>query len=282
VTIGRINVAGRHVAARPELFEVLAHMLEEMCGVHYGAENGEIFASKLAAHARERGHHSLLDYYDRLRSDKPGGVELQKLVEATVVHETFFFRELAPLIELVNGHLREIVCTRGRARVWSAACSTGEEPFTLAMLLADAGLLDQVEIVASDVSTTAIARAMAGQHEERALRDGHPQDRARRYLTATTEGIMVAPRIRDAVRFQVLNLLDDDAVRGLGRFDAILCRNVLIYFRDDRITAMLDRLARSLEPRGLLAVGVTESLYRFGGALVCEQHGSSFFYRSAR
>jgi chemotaxis protein methyltransferase CheR len=166
--------------------------------------------------------------------------------------------------------------------VWSAACSTGEEPFTLAMLLADAGLLDQVEIVASDVSTTAIARATAGQHGERALRDGHPQDCARRYLTVTTEGIMVAPRIRDAVRFQVLNLLDDDAVRGLGQFDAILCRNVLIYFRDDRITAVLDRLARSFEPRGLLAVGVTESLHRFGSALVCEQHGSSFFYRSAR
>jgi chemotaxis protein methyltransferase CheR len=282
VTIGRTNLPERHVATPPELFEILAHLLEEMCGVHYGADDGAIFASKLEAHARERGHHSLLDYYDRLRSDPPGGLELQKLVEATVVHETFFFRELAPLAELVNGHLRETVGTRGRARVWSAACSTGEEPFTLAMLLADAGLLDQVEIVASDVSTTAIARAAAGQHRERALRDGHPQDLARRYLAATIEGIMVAPRIRDAVRFQVVNLLDDDAVRGLGWFDAIVCRNVLIYFRDDRIAAVLDRLARSLEPRGLLVVGVTESLIRFQSALVCEQHGGSFLYRSAR
>jgi chemotaxis protein methyltransferase CheR len=265
----------------PQLFAIFAHLIEQSCGVHYSVKDRAILAAKLEAHALELGHDSLLDYYYRLRYDDPGGLELRKLVEATVVHETYFFRELAPIAQLVKGHLADVIRARGRARVWSAACSTGEEPFTLAMLLDDAGLLDRVELLASDVSASAIARATAGRHGSRALRDGHPAGLTRRYLESVRGELSVASRIRDAVAFSTVNLLDDDAVRRLGRFDAILCRNVLIYFHDDQIVRVVERLARSLEPTGLIAVGVSESLLRFGTALVCEQHGDAFFYRRA-
>jgi chemotaxis protein methyltransferase CheR len=257
-------------------------LIEEVCGVHYEASNRDLLVSKLEAHALDLGYDNLLDYYYWLRYDDAGGLGLQNLVEAIQVHETYFFRELAPLTQLVDGHLTEIVRTRGRARVWSAACSTGEEPFTLAMLLDDRGLLDRVDLVASDISTTAIARARNGQHGGRALRDGHPQDLARRYLEAGSHGISVVPRIRAAVRFLTVNLLDDAAVRQLGRFDAIVCRNVLIYFSDEQSARVVERLARSLAPAGVIAVGVSESLLRHGTALICEERGGSFFYRSAR
>jgi chemotaxis protein methyltransferase CheR len=260
---------------------LFAELLEDASGLHYGVGEREILTSKVEAHALDLGFPSLLDYYYQLRYDDPSGVERAKLIEAMTVHETYFFRELAPMTQLVRGHLADVVREHGRARVWSAACSTGEEPYTLAMLLDDAGILDRVEIVASDISATAVARAMTGRHARRSLRDGHPRDLAARYLEAGSLGVAVRPRIRDAVQFHTINLLDDAAVRQLGRFDAIVCRNVLIYFRDDRVVGVVDRLSRMLRPAGLIAVGVSESLLRFGTVLVCEERGRSFFYRSA-
>jgi chemotaxis protein methyltransferase CheR len=114
----------------------------------------------------------------------------------------------------------------------------------------------------------------------RALRDGYPADLAARYAEIGANGITVAPRIRSAVQFSTMNLVDRVAP-GLGWFDVILCRNVLIYFNDEQILRVIDRLADHLVPDGLIAVGVSESLLRFGTRLVCEERGSSFFYRCA-
>jgi chemotaxis protein methyltransferase CheR len=270
------------VSMSPQLFVLLSSLVEEASGILYGPQDHELFASKVADHALDLGYSSLLDYYYRLRYDDPDGTETRRLIEILLVHETYFFRELTPLVELVDSHIAPIVRTRGRARIWSAACATGEEPFTVAMLLEERGLLDQVEILATDLSAPVIAKAQLGRHSRRALRDGHPVDLATRYLDVSAQGISVAPRIRDAVRFRKLNLIDREAVERLGSFDAILCRNVLIYFRDQRVLSVVETLANSLTSDGLLAVGVSESLLRFGTSLECEERGGAFFYRKAR
>jgi chemotaxis protein methyltransferase CheR len=264
-----------------QLFAVLAELVERASGLHYAAADRELFTSKLVAHAAERGHDAVLDYYYRLRYDDPHGAELARLIEALLVHETYLFRELVALVALVDLHIAPIVRTRKRARVWSTACSTGEEPYALAMLLDDRGVLDAVEIVATDLSAAAIRRAREGKLGRRALRDGYPAELAARYTEACADGITVAPRIRDAVQFSTLNLVDP-APPQLGLFDVILCRNVLIYFREDQILRVIDRLADHLARDGLLAVGVSESLLRFGTRLVCEERGGVYFYRSAR
>jgi chemotaxis protein methyltransferase CheR len=258
-----------------------ADLIEETCGVHYRPDDRTILASKVEAHALSRGHANVRAYYERLRYHDPGGRELHALLEAILVHETYFFREVAPLVEVVDGHLDAIIRKRGRARVWSAGCATGEEPLTLAMLLDDRGLLDKVQLIASDVSTTAIARAATGQYGSRALRDGHPRALADRYLQPSGNTVTVAPRIHASVAFETINLLDETNVRRLGVFDVILCRNVLMYFRENKVAEVVSRLARALEPEGVIAVGVAESLLRFGPSLVCEERGGSFFYRSA-
>jgi chemotaxis protein methyltransferase CheR len=265
----------------PQLFVLFSTLVEEAAGIVYGQHDHDLFANKVADHAIEEGFSSLLDFYYRLRYDDHDGSEMKKLIEVLLVHESYFFRELPPVAGLVNDHLASICKQRGRARVWSAACSTGEEPFTLAMLLDQRGILDQVEIVATDLSAEVIARAAKGLHTRRSLRDNFPQAIASRYLDTTEKGIVVAPRIRDAVTFNTLNLVDPDAIRRLGTFDAILCRNVLIYFRDNRVASVVDHLAMALAPGGLLAVGVSESLLRFGTSLICEERGGSFFYRKA-
>lgn len=268
-------------ALSPHLFVVFANLVEAAAGLHYGPADRELFASKLTDHAAERGHDLLLDYYYRLRYDDPDGTELASLLEALLVHETYLFRELGALVELVDSHLVPIVRARKRARVWSAACSTGEEPYTLAMLLDDRGVLDAVAIVATDLSPAAIQTARQGNLGRRALRDRHPADLTARYTEATAEGRRVVARIRDAVRFSIANLVSLDADK-LGIFDVILCRNVLIYFKDDQIVRVIDRLVEHLAQDGLISVGVSESLLRFGTRLLCEERGDSFFYRCAR
>lgn len=266
----------------PQLAAIFANLVEEVSGLHYGQRNSELLGEKIAARAEEAGYEALLDYYYRLRYDDPSGVETRALIDALLVHETYFFRELAPLQQLVDGHLAEVVRANGRASVWSAACSTGEEPMTLAMLLDERGLLDRVEIIASDLSESAIDRARSGRHGRRALRDGHPAALAQRYLTVDEHGVTACPRIRNAVSFRTSNLLDPASPEEQGKFDLILCRNVLIYFGDAVIARVLDRLAGALAPGGVIAVGVSESLLRFGSLLACEERGGWFFYRKAR
>jgi chemotaxis protein methyltransferase CheR len=263
----------------PPLFVLFSTLVEEASGMLYGPQDRDLFASKLADHAMELGYSSLLDYYYRLRYDDRDGLETRRLIEALLVHESYFFRELPPLIELVGHLLPAAIERRGHARVWSAACAGGEEPFTVAMLLEERGLLDKVEILGTDISTSVLARAQGGRHSRRALRDGHPAAIAAKYLDSSSQGVTVSSRIRNAVRFERLNLIDANAIAALGTFDAILCRNVLIYFNERRAVAVVEQLASALRPDGLLAVGVSESLLRFGTSLVCEERHGSFFYR---
>lgn len=265
----------------PALGQLFSNLLEEAAGLHYGAPDREIFDHKLLAHAEDAGFESLLDYYYRLRYDDPTGSALRSLIEALVVHETYFFRELAPVVELIDGYLTDVVRRRGRARIWSAACSTGEEPLTLAMLLDQRGLLGSVEILATDVSQRALARATSGRYGRRSLRDGYPADVAHRYLDVGDLGVSIAPRMIEAVKFSQLNLVDDHAVAAVGLVDAVLCRNVLFYFRDELALGVVERLGRLLADDGVLLVGVAESLLRFGTALRCEERRGCFFYRKA-
>lgn len=265
----------------PSLYALFSSLVEEAAGLHYGPNDHALFSGKLEAHAADLGHDSLLDYYYRLKYDDPDGAELRRLIEALVVHETYFFRELPPLETLVDDHLARVIHERGRARVWSAACATGEELYTLAMLLDARGLLGRVELVGTDISASAIARAKAGLHGRRALREGHPVHLANRYLVHGPQGVTVTPHLREVVKLSTLNLLDAAAIATLGTFDVILCRNVLIYFRDAQVSRVIDTLATALAPDGLLAVGIAESLLRFGTSLICEERGRAFFYRRA-
>jgi chemotaxis protein methyltransferase CheR len=264
---------------RPQVFAILSALIEERCGLHYELAELDIIADKLSTRAVEAGFESLLDYYYYLRYDAAAAGELDALVDALVVNETYFFRELESLRRAVSDFIAPVVAAGGRPRVWSAACATGEEPFTLAMLLADRGILDKVEIVASDISTRALARAASGEYGSRSLRQIPPDGIADRWLVKSESRIRVRDELRGAIQWRRLNLVDTDFAAALGAFDVILCRNVLIYFRDETAIKVLRRLTAALRPGGALLVGVSESLLRFGTSLSCEERGRVFFYR---
>jgi chemotaxis protein methyltransferase CheR len=265
----------------PPVFAILSGLVRERVGIAYDERDRELFSDKVLTRMREAGFESPLDYYYYLRYDAAAGGEFDALVESLVVPETYFFREAEALRAVVEQAVRPIVDAGRRARIWSAACASGDEPITLRIMLADANLSKHVDIVASDVSLRALRRARENGWGMRSLRV-LPFDAARRWMHVDASGGRVSPEIVDAIDWRRVNLVDDAAVASLGTFDVILCRNVLIYFDDETVVRVVDSLTRALRSGGRILVGASESLMRFGTMLECEERGGAFFYRKAQ
>ena len=266
----------------PQVFTILAALVEGRSGLHYGSNDRDLFAEKVSARCIDAGFESLLDYYYFMRYDPGGDEELGRLVDSLLVHETYFFREREQLEWLVDRFLAPRVAEGRRPRVWSAACATGEEPLTMAMLLAARGLAGKVDLVATDVSERALARAREGVYPPRALRHASSSELAGRYLSERGGRLIVNPEIHRAVEWRRVNLIVPDEVRALGAFDAVVCRNVLIYFSDARTQEVIDALTARLVDDGVLLVGVSESLLRFGSSVDCQENAGVFVYRPVR
>jgi chemotaxis protein methyltransferase CheR len=261
--------------ASSQVVTLFAMWIEERIGLHYAAPDRTIFATKLQVKAEEEGFESLLDYYYALRYDDPRSHRLQALVDALIVGETYFFRE-QPALDRIVEQVAERASGGRRTRIWSAACATGEEPLSVVVLLARASLLDHVDIVASDVSERQLARARRGEHTRRALRacpDGMPP-----WLQACAGRAVVEAGLRARVRWLRVNLIEAEAVAALGRFDIILCRNVLIYFEEATVRRVVANLSAALAPDGILLIGASESLLRLGTLLTCTERGGAFLY----
>jgi chemotaxis protein methyltransferase CheR len=262
----------------PQVFVILRGLIEERTGLYYGDADRDMLAEKVSARAEEAGFETLLDYYYFLRYDPAGDLELDTLVEYLVVKETYLFRELEQLRVLVARIVRPWA-ERRRVRIWSAACATGEEPVSLAALLGQEGLLERVELVASDISARALERARSGLMSRRSLRLLAPDQHAA-WLHRRPDGTaQVDPELLRRISWRRVNLTDAAQVTAMGRFDVVLCRNVLIYFADETASRVVDALAETLHPDGLLVVSVTESLLRLGTSLACEEQAGVFFYR---
>lgn len=265
------------LALSPPVFAILSGLIEEKTGIHYGIEDAPLLADKLVPRVVERGLDSLLDYYYFLRYDPGAEAEFAQLVESLVVNETYFFRELAALQNIAEAWVPELLRAGVRPRIWCAACATGEEPLTLAMLLDAACVLEKVTLTASDISARVLAQAREGIYFRRSLR-ALPPEAVGRWLTPLPSGMQVERRLTDAIDFRRVNLVDEAQVEALGQFDIVLCRNVLIYFSDATVRTVLASLTRALAPSGRLVVGASESLLRFESALACEERAGSFYY----
>jgi chemotaxis protein methyltransferase CheR len=276
-------------ALTPQLFGLLTSLVEERVGLHWSLTELPLFADKLESRLVETGFESALDYYYFLRYDPRGEDEFRALVDALVVGETYLYREATALEAAIDHVIRPAIASRQRARVWSAGCATGEEPFTLAMMLAGAGLLAEVEIIATDVSGRSLARAASGRLPPRSLRAFAPEsptalrpawrDLAGRWLVDQPNGgAVVRPELVRAIRFAQGSLVGAPPPPGLRDLDLILCRNVLIYFKDATVREVVETFASRLLPSGRLLVGASESLLRFGTVLRCEERAGAFLY----
>lgn len=265
----------------PQVFSIFSALVEERLGLAYGLDDKGLFEAKVSMRAVECGFDSALDYYYFLRYDDPQGSEFAALAETLVVNETYFFREYDQLCAVLRDFVQPLIERGQRPRIWSAACATGEEPQSVAMWLDQRGWLDHVDVLASDVSAAALSVAQTGRYRPRSLRQIPADIDPARWIDRQGDALIMTPRIKNAVQWKQLNVLDRAALSQLGTLDVVLCRNMLIYFRDDVVRRVVSHLQERLKPGGALLVGVSESLMRFGTGLICEERHGAFIYRKA-
>ena len=209
---------------------------------------------------------SFIDYFARLRSDTEG--EVENFINAFTINETYFYREEHQLRCLTQELLAKRLTAKPPGeifRIWSVPCSTGEEPYSIAIwLLENWPLVDQyeIEILGSDIDTAVLEYARAGVFGKRALMRLPPQVVAKYFSTDGTDTWKILDDLRESVRFSRVNIVEATQTRQNGRFDVIFCRNVLIYFDDASRRIAAENLYENLLPGGYICLGHTESMSR--------------------
>ena len=250
---------------RPMTMREFAHIQKlafDTCGIDFADSKKDMVASRLDRTLRKLSLSSYEDYYLHVRDDASGGA-LREFIDALTTNHTNFLREADHFAFLRDRFGR--VSFRGRPiRIWSAACSTGEEPYSIAMTLLDQRrheLVPGFQILATDISTRALASAQSAVYPNEKLRDLPLPWLTEFFETGSgrwSGWMKVKKPVRDTIRFQRFNLLDSAA--EFGAFDVIFCRNVMLYFGRDTQEGMVNRMTERLNPGGFLLTGHTESL----------------------
>jgi chemotaxis protein methyltransferase CheR len=246
----------------PADYDFLRRLLKERSGLDLSADKQYLVESRLVPLARRVGLSGIPDLVQKMR----GGAEAltKDVVEAMTTNETFFFRDKVPFDHLSGTILPALLSARAsrkQLRIWSAASSTGQEPYSIAMCLKEraaelAGW--RIEIVATDLSQGVLEKSKAGIYSQFEVQRGLPIQLLVKYFTQNGEFWQLNSDIRGMVSHRQLNLLQDFS--HLGKFDVIFCRNVLIYFDQPTKLSIFERLAKMIEADGMLMLGAAETV----------------------
>jgi chemotaxis protein methyltransferase CheR len=243
-------------------YEFLRKLLKERSGLDLSSDKQYLVESRLIPLARKAGLPGIAELVQKMKGTGSDPLTAE-VVEAMTTNETFFFRDKIPFDHLRQTILPALVqarASRRALRIWCAASSTGQEPYSIAMCVKEFGGLSgwRVEIVATDLSQSVLEKSKAGLFSQFEVQRGLPIQLLVKYFTQTGELWQLNPDIRAMVQHRQLNLLKDFS--HLGSFDVIFCRNVLIYFDQDTKAGIFDRLAKLLEPDGVLLLGAAETV----------------------
>jgi chemotaxis protein methyltransferase CheR len=243
-------------------YDYLRKLLKERSGLVLSADKQYLVESRLLPVARKAGAAGLSQLVQRLNEPRAERL-ISEVVEAMTTNESFFFRDKIPF-----EHFRDVImpalltarAAQRRIRIWCAAASTGQEPYSLAMALKESGKVSgwRIDIVATDISTEVLEKAKTGIYSQFEVQRGLPIQLLVKYFTQIGETWQIAPDIRAMVQFRPLNLLNDFS--HLGPFDVVFCRNVLIYFDQETKIGVLDRIAPITERDGYLVLGAAETV----------------------
>ncbi len=247
-----------------EEFRLVRELVHEHCGIFFRDDTKYLLARRLAPRLQALGHASFREYHRFLRYDPGRAAELDEAVDVITTNETYFYREPLQLGAFSREILPELARTLAplrRLRILSAGCSTGEEAYTLAVLVRESRLFEgwDVEVVGVDISRRCLAAARAGAYGEHAFRSPEAEH-MRRWFRLRGGKWVVDEAIRGMVRFGRENLLDAGALASLARVDAVFCRNVMIYFDLPVRRRVLAMLHDKLRDGGWLLLGHSESL----------------------
>jgi chemotaxis protein methyltransferase CheR len=269
-------------------YAFLSGLLHKHSGLSLGPGKEYLLESRLPTVASTYGHADLASLIEALRRNPPPAL-VKHVCDAMTTNETMFFRDGKPFVALEK-ELLPAAALRARKlgrplRIWCAASSTGQEPYTIAMIVAQLQAQahpalqgTRIEILATDYSTAALARARAGVYNQFEVQRGLPVQLLVKYFTPHPDGFEIIPEIRQRVTYQERNLLDP--FPGSWQFDLIFCRNVLIYFDVPTKKDIVDRMAKLLVPGGGLFLGGTESTLGITESVVrVPGHPSGLFCR---
>jgi len=268
-----------------QTFDRLRTLIREHTGLDFPDEKRYLLESRIKPRLMAQEVPDFETYADRL--EQGDTCELTNLVNAVTINETAFFRHPSQFEALEDTIFPELVRRRqeertGTMRLWSAACSAGDEAYSLAILIQE--VLEprhprmEYEIVGTDIDTEVLEEARAGHYRKRAVRNV-PPPYLRKYFDRSGETFVVEPSIRDMVEFRALNLTDARDMRQMRNFDLIMCANVLIYFNESAKEGVLRGLYRSLRPGGYLFVGGSEALGGLEVPLEPVRHDGALAYR---
>ncbi len=246
----------------PAEYEYLRKLLRDHSGLDLSADKQYLIESRLSPLARKAGLSGIGDLVQKLQGGSSALVT--SVVEAMTTNETFFFRDKVPFDHFRETIMPDVLKARaGRrsVRIWCAAGSTGQEPYSLAMSLKEMGAALtgwRVEIVATDLSQEVLEKSKAGIYSQFEVQRGLPIQLLVKYFKQTGETWQINPELRAMIQHRQLNLLHDFS--QLGTFDVIFCRNVLIYFDQETKINIFNRLARQIESDGFLVLGAAETV----------------------
>ena len=252
-----------------EEFNLIRQLIYDRFGIHLNEQKKTLVVERLQKTMRTGQFNTFRAYYDYVVGDKSGRAILE-LIDRISTNHTSFFREIDHFVFMQKTWLPELkkkgqLDGNRNVRIWSAGCSSGEEPYTIAMLLADQFEMDRsnwdIGILATDISTTVLEKAQAGVYSDTQL-EQVPEVYKKKYFCPEGDGLFaVSPTLKNLVMFRRLNLMNLE-YPFRGQFQIIFCRNVMIYFDEPVREALLCRYHRYLEPNGYLFIGHSESIGR--------------------
>jgi len=272
----------------PEEFKVVARYVRDLSGIALDEGKTYLVETRLSSLAEELGCTSFSELYYKARSDTGQSIA-RKIIDAITTNETQFFRDTLPFELLQHKILPDLIDRRTARgvpgfpisiRIWSAACSTGQEVYSIAIVLKE--LLPDlrkfnIRIVGSDISDAAIAQASYGRYNKFEIERGLPKDKLRKYFSPNDNTWKANDELRAMVTFRKQNLMEPFTM--LGKFDIVFCRNVAIYFTMEDRARLFNRIVDVLEPDGFLLIGSSESLAGVATRFESKRYLRSIFYQ---
>lgn len=259
-----MTLQNQHIELSDEIFRLLRDMIYEMSGVSFTDDSKYIMESRLQLSVKRKQFDNFRDYYYFLKYDRKKDEELASMIDIITVHETYFFRERQQLDTFNEEALPELARREAKSkklRIWSAGCSTGEEPYTLSMMILENPFFRDwtVEIYASDISQNVLQCARKGVYHDNSFRVIDPYYQ-KKYFTKEPSGYKIIDAVKKNVTFLHLNLYDREKWIFMFGMDAIFCRNVIIYFDIPAKKKVIEGFYTKLNEGGFLLLGHSESL----------------------
>ncbi|MBI4685299.1 MAG: protein-glutamate O-methyltransferase CheR [Nitrospirae bacterium] len=266
-----------------DVFRLLRDSIKDYCGIYFDDNSKYLLEKRLSKRVRSHSLEDFRDYYRLLLYDKKKGEEFAFIVDVLTVNETYFFREMNQLRTLSEEILPELKDkNRGarKIRIWSAGCSTGEEPYTIAMLILEHGyfLGWDIEILGSDINQRVLQYARRGVYRKNSFRTTDEYF-MKKYFTKEDNLYIINDNAKRFVNFSCLNLLDPFKIKFVGNMDVILCRNVLIYFDLDSRKKVIHSFHERLVDGGYLLMGHAESIMNISTAFTLKHFKNDMVYQ---